>query len=33
MNVMNVMRNDFAASHLSIQADYESHIGIAQATN
>lgn len=30
---MAAMRKDFEASNLSIQADYEFHIGIAQATN
>lgn len=32
-NAMTAMRQDFEASNLSIQADYEFHIGIAQATN
>lgn len=32
-NAMNAMRKDFEVSNLSIQADYEFHIGIAQATN
>lgn len=30
---MEAMRKDFEESNLSIQADYEFHIGIAQATN
>lgn len=30
---MAAMRKDFEASNLSIQADYEFHIGIAKATN